>query len=58
MRRVPMQREITSYKWVHPGRGAVDSHANGHQMRELGSIDVMRLDQTLGQSRHYQAVCQ
>ena len=25
---------------------------SGHQMRELGSIDVMRLDQTLGQSRH------
>jgi hypothetical protein len=31
----------------------------GHQM-QLGSIDVMRLDQTLGQSRHvpaHQAVC-
>ena len=26
--------------------------AHGHQMHELGSIDVMRLDQTLGQSRH------
>jgi hypothetical protein len=29
-------------------------------MHELGSIDVMRLDQTLGQSRHvpaHQAVC-
>ena len=25
--------------------------AHGHQMHELGSIDVMRLDQTLGQSR-------
>ena len=25
---------------------------HGHQMHELGSIDVMRLDQTLGQSRH------
>ncbi len=25
---------------------------SGHQMHELGSIDVMRLDQTLGQSRH------
>ena len=24
----------------------------GHQLHELGSIDVMRLDQTLGQSRH------
>ena len=26
--------------------------AHGHQMHELGSIDVMRLDQTLSQSRH------
>ena len=29
---------------------ALDPH--GHQMHELGSIDVMRLDQTFGQSRH------
>jgi hypothetical protein len=28
------------------------SPAHGHRMHELGSIDVMRLDQTLGQSRH------
>jgi hypothetical protein len=26
--------------------------AHGHQMHELGSVDVMRLDQTLGLSRH------
>ena len=26
--------------------------AHGHQMHELGNIDVMRLDQTLGQPRH------
>jgi hypothetical protein len=26
--------------------------AHGHQMHELSSIDAMRLDQTLGQSRH------
>ena len=26
--------------------------ADGHQMHELGSIDVMRLDQSLGRSRH------
>ena len=30
--------------------GARPDH--GHQMHEHGSIDVMRLDQTLGQSRH------
>jgi len=25
---------------------------SGHQMHELGSIDVMHIDQTLGLSRH------
>ena len=26
--------------------------AHGHQMHEFGSVDVMRLDQTLGQPHH------
>ncbi|MGC2690855.1 MAG: hypothetical protein WA375_25135, partial [Pseudolabrys sp.] len=29
----------------------------GHQLHELGSIDAMHFDQTLGQSRQVEAVC-
>jgi len=33
-------------------RGMALALPSGHQMHELGSIDVMHIDQTLGLSRH------
>ena len=54
-----LHNDTTSYRKTRRVRRCAGSArrngarpAHGHQMHELGSIDVMCLDQTLGQSRH------